>query len=259
MAEPTPIAVALPGPPPFTMSAIDEGSCRASGGSQPTLLCLHGVGGTKEQWLPQIKHFAQRYRIVAPDLRGHGGTPAVARSYALPCILDDVQQLIAARQIQPPIALLAHSYGGVPALQLALEAPALISHVVLIGVAAEFNYGLLFRLATRAPVPGGLLELGRRLLFKRRFRATAPVMRALMAQALLPWRGWEQLHEVRQPVLAIAGMLDVVAPPQAVARMVRQLPNGQLRVVARVKHKIQLQRPNKTNQIIERFLAGASV
>lgn len=249
-----PISVALPGPPPVLMSAFDQGPLDPPPPSRPTLLCLHGVGGTKEQWLPQIAHFAERYRIIAPDMRGHGGTAAVERSYALCDVLDDLRQLLAARRIEPPVALLAHSYGGVPALQLALDAPTLVSHVVLIGVAAEFNYGLLFRLATRAPVPGPLLDLARRLFFARRFRATAQVMRALMAEALLPWRGWQQLHQVRQPVLAIAGMLDVVAPPQAVARMVRQMPNARMRVVARVKHKIQLQRPNKTNQIIERFL-----
>lgn len=254
-----PIAVALPGPAPFAMSVFDDGPRQRLDVPQPTLLCIHGVGGTKEQWLPQISHFAQRYRVVAPDLRGHGDTPAVERDYTLPCVLDDLRQLIVARQLQPPLALLAHSYGGVIALQLALDAPALVSHVVLIGVAAEFNYGLLFRLATRAPVPGALLDLGRRLLFAHRFRASAPVMRALMAQALLPWRGWQRLGEVRQPVLAIAGKLDVVAPPLAVARMVRQMPHAQLRVVARVKHKIQLQRPNKTNEIIQRFLEGAAV
>jgi pimeloyl-ACP methyl ester carboxylesterase len=106
-------------------------------------------------------------------------------------------------------------------------------------------------------VPGWLLEWGRRRFFARRFHAPAPVMRSLMAQALLPWRGWEHLAEVRQPVLAIAGKLDVVAPPHAVARMVRELPNGRLRVVLRVKHKIHLQRPNATNRLIERFLAEA--
>ncbi|MBV9788022.1 MAG: alpha/beta fold hydrolase [Chloroflexi bacterium] len=247
----TPLTVALPGPPPLTMSVLDTAATRDS---RPTLLCIHGVGGVKEQWLPQLSYFAQGHRVIAPDMRGHGATPATAGPYSMQRITDDLRQLIDARQVRTPLALLAHSYGGVIALELARSHPELVSQIVLIGVAARFNYGLLFKLATMAPVPGWLLEWGRQRFFSRRFHAPAPVMRSLMAQALLPWRGWEQLAEIQQPVLAIAGKLDVVAPPQAVAKMVRELPNARLRVVLRVKHKIHLQRPNATNRIIQRFL-----
>jgi pimeloyl-ACP methyl ester carboxylesterase len=249
--DPAPVVAALPGPPPVEMSLLDTG---AALDLRQTLLCLHGVGGMKEQWWPQIQYFASKHRVIAPDLRGHGATPATAGPYSMERIVDDLRQLVGSRQVQTPIILLAHSYGGVIALELARSHPELVSHVVLIGVAARFNYGLLFKLATMAPVPGALLEWGRRHFFARRFHASAQVMRALMAQALLPWDGWERLSEIHQPILAIAGKLDVVAPPRAVARMVRELPNARLRVVLRVKHKIHLQRPSVTNRIIEQFL-----
>ncbi|HEY0735236.1 MAG TPA: alpha/beta hydrolase [Herpetosiphonaceae bacterium] len=246
-----PLMVALPGPPPLTMSVLDTA---APHDPRSTLLCIHGVGGAKEQWLPQIGFFAQQYRVIAPDLRGHGATAVTKGPYSMQRIIDDLRQLIDAQQVRTPLALLSHSYGGVIAMELARSYPELVSQIVLIGVAARFNYGLLFKLATMAPVPGGLLEWGRRRFFARRFHAPAPVMRSLMAQALLPWRGWEQLAQIRQPVLAIAGKLDVVAPPQAVARLVRELPNARMQVVLRVKHKIHLQRPTATNRIIQRFL-----
>ncbi|HEX6291494.1 MAG TPA: alpha/beta hydrolase [Herpetosiphonaceae bacterium] len=248
------VVAALPGPPPVRMSVLDTGEPLDR---RQTLLCIHGVGGMKEQWMPQIEHFAARYRVVAPDLRGHSATPDTAGPYSMRRIVDDLRQLIGARQMLTPVVLLSHSYGGAIALELARSHPDLVSHVVLIGVAAAFNYGRLFRLATIAPVPGAILEWARRRFFARRFHASAQVMRALMAQALLPWRGWEHLAEIRQPVLAIAGKLDVVAPPQAVARMVRELPNARLRVVLRVKHKIHLQRPAAVNRLIEEFLAEA--
>lgn len=247
----TPLTVGLPGPPPLAMSVLDTA---APHDPRPALLCIHGVGGKKEQWLPQLSYFAQRHRVIAPDLRGHGATAVTAGPYSMQRIIDDLRQLIDARQVRTPLALLSHSYGGVIAMELARSYPELVSQIVLIGVAARFNYGLLFKLATMAPVPGRLLEWGRQRFFARRFHAPAQVMRALMAQALLPWRGWEQLAQVHQPVLAIAGKLDVVAPPQAVARMVRELPNARLQVVLRVKHKIHLQRPTATNRIIQRFL-----
>lgn len=252
MTDLTPITIALPGPPPLRMSAYDVGP-RAN---TPALLAIHGVGGKKEQWREQLMYFGARYRMIAPDLRGHHQSAVTSGSYTMQRITDDLRQLLVARKVQTPVAILGHSYGGIFALDLAWKHPDLVSHVVLIGVAQHLNYSLLFKLATRAPVPGHLLEWGRIVLFRRKFNATAPIMRSIMAQALLPWTGWDHLHEITQPVLAIAGKLDIVAPPPAVARMVRRFPRAQLRVVLNVKHKIHLQRPDTTNRIIETFLAA---
>ncbi len=247
----TPTIVELPGPPPLPMSVLDAGPRD----SRCVLLGIHGVGGTKDQWRPQIEYFASRVRIVVPDLRGHGATPE-RDAYTIDRITGDLRQLIETRALPTPLVVLGHSYGGVFALHLALTHPELVSRVVLIGVSRRFNYGRLFTFATHAPVPTALLDALRRWFFAHRFHATAGVMRAYLAQALLPWRGWDRLNAIRQPVLAIAGKLDVVAPPGAVARMISQIPQGQLRVVPRAMHLIHLQQPLATNRLIDEFVAG---
>jgi 3-oxoadipate enol-lactonase len=245
------IAVPLPGPPPVVMSVVDTGE-RID--TSVTLLCIHGVGGTKEQWQPQIEFFSPHHRVVVPDLRGHGATPAIGGAYTMEQIISDLQQLIAVRQLTPPLALLSHSYGGVLALELARRRPELVSHVVLIGVARHLNYGLLFKLAVKAPVPDFLLEYGRRLLFAQRLRAPVSVMRSMMKQALLPWRGWDHLHEIKQPVLALAGKDDVVVSPSEVSQVVSHLADAQMLIVPGARHKIHLQQAQLTNEAIRQFL-----
>ena len=41
-------------------------------GNGPTLVLLHGAGVSKEVWLPMVSHFSNHYRIIIPDLPGHG-------------------------------------------------------------------------------------------------------------------------------------------------------------------------------------------
>jgi 3-oxoadipate enol-lactonase len=251
MSQRVPTVIELPGPPPLPVSVLDAGPRD----SRCVLLGIHGVGGTKDQWRSQISYFESRARIVVPDLRGHGATPP-GDAYTIDRITGDLLQLIHAGALPTPLVVLGHSYGGVFALHLALTHPELVSKVVLIGVSRRFNYGRLFTFATHAPVPNALLKWLRRRFFDHRFHATAGVMRAYLAQTLLPWRGWERLTEIRQPVLAIAGKRDVVAPPGAVARMIKPVPQGKMRVVPRAMHLIHLQQPDATNRLIGAFVAG---
>lgn len=39
-----------------------------------TIVLLHALGGQAADWVEEIEHFAGRYRVIAPDLRGHGAS-----------------------------------------------------------------------------------------------------------------------------------------------------------------------------------------
>ena len=49
----------------------------------PSLLMLHGFGGSSDQWEHQIGSFSETYRVVAPDLREHGRTNNPSGSAAM--------------------------------------------------------------------------------------------------------------------------------------------------------------------------------
>ena len=92
---------------------------RGGGEGTPLLILLHGLGATGDVWSgwePLLeKHWPGRW--LAPDLPGHGGSPAVPE-YSFEALAEPVGRLV-----EPGTVVLGHSLGGVVALTLAARAP----------------------------------------------------------------------------------------------------------------------------------------
>ena len=96
-----------------------------------TVLLLHGFAGTAGSWDAFSEHLdRERYRPLAPELRGHGQNGAVRPISFELCVAD----LLAAAP--PRFTLAGYSLGGRIALQLALAAPERIDRLVLISSSA---------------------------------------------------------------------------------------------------------------------------
>jgi non-heme chloroperoxidase len=81
-------------------------------GSGPPLVFVHGGWQDSVSWTPQVEYFADEYRVVSYDLRGHGRTGATEASrYSLDLFVDDLEALLAALDIEQPI-LVGMSVGG---------------------------------------------------------------------------------------------------------------------------------------------------
>lgn len=95
-----------------------------SDGDAPAMVLLHGLTEAGSTWPDLVARWSDRYRIVAPDLRGHGESPRFAdeqlgRSAAV--MLDDVLTVLG--QQRGPVVLVGHSLGGNLALAAALARP----------------------------------------------------------------------------------------------------------------------------------------
>ncbi|MFB6108883.1 MAG: alpha/beta fold hydrolase [Haloplanus sp.] len=78
----------------------------------PTVVCLHGGWQNADAWRPQVDRFADEYRVVTVDFRGHGRTGATdARRYSIDLFVDDVDALLAHLGVEEPI-LCGLSMGG---------------------------------------------------------------------------------------------------------------------------------------------------
>jgi glycerol-3-phosphate dehydrogenase len=101
------------------------------GGSGPTLVLVHGLGGSSVNWLAVAPALAQRARVLAIDLVGFGFTPPVGRSSSV-----DANRLILDRFLDSvvgaPAILAGNSMGGLISLLEAAAHPEKIAGLVLV-------------------------------------------------------------------------------------------------------------------------------
>jgi len=117
-------------------------SCRAAGAAEaPLLLFLHGFPEAAFVWDELLRHFAARYRCVAPNLRGyeHSSAPAEVEAYRAKHLMADIEALAAhcnraaGRAADAPLeALIAHDWGGAVAWNFAVQRRALLKRLVII-------------------------------------------------------------------------------------------------------------------------------
>ena len=73
-------------------------------GDGPPLVFVHGGWLDSTAWEPQVEHFADEYRVVTLDVRGHGNTGATATDrYSVELFADDLEALFAHLEIERPI------------------------------------------------------------------------------------------------------------------------------------------------------------
>ena len=89
---------------------------------------IHGLGSRKEAWIPQHE-LANRYRLVIPDLRGHGETEMnegiTLKNFAL-----DIIELLEYLDI-PSAFICGLSLGGIVAQELYKQRPDLVKGLIL--------------------------------------------------------------------------------------------------------------------------------
>ncbi|WP_266376487.1 alpha/beta fold hydrolase [Streptomyces canus] len=94
----------------------------------PALLLVHGWGGDGREWSPHAETLADRFRLLVPDLRGHGRSPVPADDNTPVAMADDLAGLVEALGTGPVVAV-GHSMGGQVVNLLAVRHPALVRSV----------------------------------------------------------------------------------------------------------------------------------
>jgi pimeloyl-ACP methyl ester carboxylesterase len=231
----------------------------AAGTGTPVLL-LHGSASSGAMWTPMINVLKSRFRVLAPDLIGYGRTdpwPA-GRDFTL----DDEARLIEPLIASEPAHVVAHSYGGVVALQLArsgrvaLRSLTLIEPVefhVLRAAGDQKGWSEVdgFRERYVARVAAGDTETALREFVDYWSGAGAweamdepgcAQMRRVAAKMVLDFRatfadpGHDPWGDIRAPVRLLAGDLSPLPVRRIAAELVRRLPSATLRVVAGANH-----------------------
>jgi pimeloyl-ACP methyl ester carboxylesterase len=167
---------------------------RAVGGG-PNLVLIHGMINSSRHWEQVALELAGSYRVIAPDLIGHGDAATPRGDYSLGAHAASIRDLLTTIGVERS-TIVGHSLGGGVAMQFFYQFPqrterlALISsgglgHDVspLLRGAALPGSSALLRLATRPRLVGGIAAAGVRL--RKRGNATGIYLQAV-ARALGP-------------------------------------------------------------------------
>jgi len=241
--------IRIAGNRPIQLSVIDTGPPEAQG----TIIMIHGAGGDANQWKHQISSLSGRYRVIAPDLRGHGQSEIPRSAYSLEEFLWDFAQILEQLRVVEPFVLMAHSFGGPIALTFAAAQPRQIRRLILIATAPEMHLSPFYETMLRLPLPVDQLERLRPVLFPR-LHAPLFVLKRVLAGTLFPWRGWDLLPQVQVPTLIIGGQFDFIVPTATLQRMAELMPNAHFELVRYTGHLPHLERPESVNRHIEAFL-----
>jgi len=110
-------------------------SCRATGRiGAPLLVFLHGFPEAAFVWDEVMAQFGDRYRCVAPNLRGFGpsSSPVEPEAYRVKHLMNDLDALITQLGGGPLEALIAHDWGGAVAWTFAALRPERLKRLVII-------------------------------------------------------------------------------------------------------------------------------
>jgi pimeloyl-ACP methyl ester carboxylesterase len=101
----------------------------AAGSGPVGLVFIHGGLADRAFWDGELKEFATRYRVIAPDLPGHGESGTKRQRWGIPEFGADIQAVVEAEQLKK-VMLFGNSLGGPVALEAALLLPGRVLGVV---------------------------------------------------------------------------------------------------------------------------------
>lgn len=123
----------------------------ALAGSGPPLLLLHGWPQHWWMWRDLIGPLARDHQVIAPDLRGFGWTEAPPGGYDPEVFATDIAALLDALEIEGPVDLIGHDWGGWTGFMLCLRHPERVRRFLALNIYHPFI----------RPSPTGLFSLWR--------------------------------------------------------------------------------------------------
>jgi sigma-B regulation protein RsbQ len=111
----------------------------AAGVGEPALVFIHGGLANRGFWDGQLKAFADRHRVIAPDLPGHGESGVNRTKWGLPEFGADVAAVVRAEKLRK-VVIFGNSLGGPVAIEAALLLPGVAVGVVGVDTFQSLDY-----------------------------------------------------------------------------------------------------------------------
>ena len=209
------------------------------------LVLLHGNGEDHSYFEHQMEPFSRRYRVIAPDTRGHGASPRGEAPFTLDQFAEDLKEFLDGLGISR-CHLLGFSDGGNIALIFALKYPQYIEKLVVDGANLEPD-GLKrsVRLADKA-----------RWTWLKVLEAADPGKKAEFEMVDLmvtqPHIDHLALRSLRMPTLVVAGDKDMILESHTRA-IAAPIPGARLAILPG-DHFLARKNPEQFNSLVLEFL-----
>jgi pimeloyl-ACP methyl ester carboxylesterase len=246
-------------------------------GPGPVVVLLHGLLFDRSMWSHQQSAVGAIYRVIVPDLRGHGTSAAPEGIYTVDEMADDVIETLDWLQLSGPVVFGGLSMGGYLALSIATRYPDRVKGLMFISTraAADTPEGARVRedLARQVEASGNaeavvsamLPRLFARSTFEHhphliarvhhQMARTPPraVVGTLRGLAVRPDRT-AQLAGITAPTLVLASREDQLIPFEESEAMARSMPAAKLMTIEGSGHVPPLENPKATSAAMLAFL-----
>lgn len=247
-------------------------------GTGEALVLLHGIGSAAASWQAQLEAFGERYRVIAWDAPGYGGSaPLPGESPSAGDYAARLRVLLEHLDIARPV-LVGHSLGALMAaayLRRWPAAPGAVFANPALGYASAEPAERKRRLADRIALfeslgPRGLAEArGPKLLSPDAPRSAVEtvcgIMAGVRAEGYLPAARMlahgDLLRDVAGlavPTLVVCGERDSVTPPAAAKRLAAAIDGAVYRDVPGAGHASYVEKPREFNALLDEFLASVA-
>lgn len=235
------------------------------GGDGPTVIFVHGSGGTSDVWKSQLR-IADEYPVVAVDLSGHGESDDANADPGYETLSAYVDDVLAVADETDATVFVGNSLGGAVALTAVLQREVSLDALVLAGAGAKLSVldDLLAWLRDDFERAVEFLHEPDRLFHDASERyvehsrdAMLEVGQAVTERDFLTCHEFDvrgNLDGVEVPTLALVGEHDKLTPRSYHEYFVRELPDCELAVVEDAAHLAMLEAPTGFNAALTDFL-----
>lgn len=254
----------------------------------PPVVLVHGLSATNASMLPLIPALSKDFRVLAPDLPGHGGTEATGAAHAARYLGDWLIAFLR-ETCDRPAVLVGNSLGGRTSLEAALNSPDEVRGMVLLCPAVAFRKlrqlvpfvrivpdeiaalpvhvprrmamrGLraLFADPSRLPdawYEAAIDEFVRVVTIRQNRLATFSALRHVYLDEPFGESGfWDRLPRLHPPTLFVWGAKDVLVPAGFARFVAAALPGSECVVLEDCGHVPQFEYPDITAKLTRDFI-----
>jgi pimeloyl-[acyl-carrier protein] methyl ester esterase len=254
-------------------------------GSGPVLLLVHGWAIHSAFFAPQLQQLSGRFRIVAPDLAGHGRVRQAPGPFTITRLADDLAALIAERQLSDIVAVgwsmgamilwdLLLRHGGERFSGLVVEdmSPCILNRPGWnLGLSGGYDEETDARTqaAMRRDWPGYVTQFAPRICARglgterraivdwaaEEMQANGPETMAALWASMAAQDFRETLRRIETPSLILHGRLSQLYPPETAQFVTARMADARRIEFAHAGHAPHLEEPARFNQIVEDFAA----